>query len=139
MKVRDLMVKEVATLDVNDELSLANDIMRLGRIRHLPVVDGTRLVGIISERDLFRSSLAQALGYGTKDSRDLMKTIRINDIMMKEVITVSPEMDLGRAVRLMVEKKIGSLPVVENQQLVGLLTETDILLQYCKDLGSCPG
>ena len=55
MKVKEIMVKEVATLDVNDELSLANDIMRLGRIRHLPVVDGTRLVGIVSERDLFRS------------------------------------------------------------------------------------
>ena len=46
MKVLDIMVKEVATLDVNDELSLANDIMRLGRIRHLPVVEGNKLVGI---------------------------------------------------------------------------------------------
>ena len=59
MKVKDVMVKEVATLDINDELSLANDIMRLGRIRHLPVLEGSRLVGIISERDLFRSSLAR--------------------------------------------------------------------------------
>ena len=46
MKVNEIMVKEVATLDVNDELSLANDIMRLGRIRHLPVVDGAKLVGM---------------------------------------------------------------------------------------------
>jgi len=48
MKVKDIMVKEVATLDIHDELSLANDIMRLGRIRHLPVVSGDTLVGIIS-------------------------------------------------------------------------------------------
>ncbi len=47
MTVKEVMVKEIATLDVNDELSLANDIMRLGRIRHLPVVDGARLAGII--------------------------------------------------------------------------------------------
>lgn len=138
MRVKDIMVKEVATLDVNDELSLANDIMRLGRIRHLPVVDGPRLVGIVSERDLFRSSLAQALGYGTKATRDLMKTLRIKDIMVSQVITVTPESELKDAVQLMVNKKIGCLPVVEDDRLVGLITETDIMLQYCKELGGCP-
>ncbi len=137
MKVRDIMVKEVATLDVNDELSLANDIMRLGRIRHLPVVDGTRLVGIISERDLFRSSLAQALGYETKATRDLMKTLRIKDIMVTQVVTVTPDTDLKVAVRMMVDRKIGCLPVVEGDRLAGLVTETDILMQYCKELGGC--
>lgn len=135
MKVREIMVKEVATLDINDELSLANDIMRLGRIRHLPVVDGPRLVGIISERDLFRTSLAQALGYGTKATRDLMKTLHIKDVMVSAVITVSPETELCEAVRMMVEKKIGCLPVVESERLVGLITETDILVQYLKECG----
>jgi predicted transcriptional regulator len=136
MKVKEIMVKEVATLDVNDELSLANDIMRLGRIRHLPVVDGPRLAGIISERDLFRTSLAQALGYATKDTRNLMKKLRIKDIMVKEVATVSPEDPVCHAVRLMVEKKIGCLPVVEKDRLVGLITETDVLVQYLKDCGA---
>jgi CBS domain-containing protein len=132
MKVKEVMVKEVATLDINDELSLANDIMRLGRIRHLPVVDGTRLVGIISERDLFRTSLAQALGYGTEATRDLMKKLRIKDIMVKQVLTVSPETELCDAAKMMVEHKIGCLPVVEDDRLAGLITETDILLQYLK-------
>lgn len=135
MKVKDIMIKEVATLDVNDELSLANDIMRLGRIRHLPVVDGPRLVGIISERDLFRSSLAQALGYGTQASRELMKSLRIKDVMVPQVVTISPETDLCQAVRLMVDRKIGCLPVVDTDRLVGLITETDILLQYLKECG----
>jgi predicted transcriptional regulator len=135
MKVKDIMVKEVATLDINDELSLANDIMRLGRIRHLPVVEGSRLVGIISERDLFRSSLAQALGYGGQASRDLMKTMRIKDIMVTGVITIPPDMELCDATKLMVEEKIGCLPVVEDNLLVGLITETDILMQYVKECG----
>jgi acetoin utilization protein AcuB len=135
VKVKDIMIKEVATLDVNDELSLANDIMRLGRIRHLPVVDGPRLVGIISERDLFRSSLAQALGYGTQASRELMKSLRIKDVMVPQVVTISPETDLCQAVRLMVDRKIGCLPVVDTDRLVGLITETDILLQYLKECG----
>jgi len=137
MLVKDIMVKEVATLDINDELSLANDIMRLGRIRHLPVVEGYKLAGIISERDLFRSSLAQALGYGTKATRDVMKNIRIQDIMVKDLITVRPDMELLQAVQIMVAKKVGCLPVVEDDRLVGLITETDILMQYCRDLGGC--
>ncbi len=136
MKVKEVMVKEVATLDANDELSLANDIMRLGRIRHLPVVDGARLVGIVSERDLFRSSLAQALGYGGENSRELMKTLHIKDIMVREIITISPELDLCQAVKMMVDKKIGCLPVVEHDRLVGLITETDIMLQYLKNCAS---
>jgi predicted transcriptional regulator len=138
MKVKEIMVKEVATLDINDELSLANDIIRLGRIRHLPVVDGTKLAGIISERDLFRSSLAQALGYGTKATRDLMKTLHIKDVMVPEVITVTPETEVTDAVRLMVNRKIGCLPVVEGDRLVGLITETDILTQYLKCVEKCP-
>jgi CBS domain-containing protein len=135
MKVKEIMVKEVATLDVNDELSLANDIMRLGRIRHLPVVDGTRLVGIVSERDLFRSSLAHALGYASKDTRDLMKTLHIKDVMVTGVITIPPDTEVCEATKMMVEEKIGCLPVVEGNRLVGLITETDVLLQYIKECG----
>jgi CBS domain-containing protein len=138
MKVKDIMVKEVATLDIDDELSLANDIMRLGRIRHLPVVSGENLVGIISERDLFRSSLAQALGYGNKDTREVMKTLRIRDVMVKQLATVTPDTKLKDAVALMVDRKIGCLPVVRDNKLLGLITETDILVQYCKELGGCP-
>jgi CBS domain-containing protein len=138
MKVKDIMTKEVATLGSEEELSLANDIMRLGRIRHLPVVSGEGVVGIISERDLFRSSLAQALGYGNKDTREVMKTLRIKDVMVKQVVTVSPEMELKDAVALMVDRKIGCLPVVQDKKLLGIVTETDILMQYCKDLGGCP-
>jgi CBS domain-containing protein len=137
MKVQDIMVKEVATLDIEDELSLANDIMRLGRIRHLPVVAREQVVGIISERDLFRSSLAQALGYGNKDSREVMRTLRIKDVMVKKVITIPPDMELKDAVAIMVERKIGCLPVVQDDKLLGLITETDILVQYCRELGGC--
>jgi CBS domain-containing membrane protein len=138
MQVKDIMTKEVATLSSEDELSLANDIMRLGRIRHLPVVSGETLVGIISERDLFRSSLAQALGYGNKDTREVMKTLRIKDIMVQQVTTVTPDTELRVAVAIMAERKIGCLPVVQDNKLMGLITETDILMQYCRDLGGCP-
>jgi CBS domain-containing protein len=133
MKVKDIMVRDVATLDVGDELSLANDIMKLGRIRHLPVVAGKKLVGILSERDLFRSSLVEALGHEPEKTRDVMKAIRIQDIMIKNLITISPEADIKEAVQLMLKHKIGCVPVIEGGELTGLVTETDILMLCLKD------
>ncbi len=65
----------------------------------------------------------------------LMKTVRIKDIMVRELVTISPELDLRQAVKMMVDKKIGCLPVVDHDRLVGLITETDIMLQYLKNCG----
>jgi CBS domain-containing membrane protein len=91
MKVKDIMTRDVATLDLNDELSLADDIMKLGRIRHLPIVEEGRLGVIISQRDLFKASLASAMGYGEKAKREFMKTVAVKEVMANEVITISPE------------------------------------------------
>jgi CBS domain-containing membrane protein len=130
MKVRDIMTRDVATLDWNDELGLADDIMKLGRIRHLPVVDEGRLVGIMSQRDLFKASLASAMGFGEKAKREFMKTVTVKEVMVDEVITISPETSIEEAAKVILEKKIGCLPVTEEGNLVGLITETDILRHY---------
>lgn len=136
MQVKDVMVRDVATLDIDDELSLANDIMKLGRIRHLPVVSGKKLVGILSERDLFRSSLVEAIGHEPTKTREFMKAIRIQDIMVKNLITLAPEADIREAVKLMLTHKIGCIPVVAKEELLGLITETDILRLYLEQLSA---
>jgi CBS domain-containing membrane protein len=133
MKVKDIMVRDVTTLNIGDELSLANDIMKLGRIRHLPVLEGNTLVGIVSERDLFRSSLVTALGHEPSKTRDVMKAIRIQDVMVRNLITISPEADIKEAVQLMLKHKIGCVPVVAGGELLGLVTETDIMMLCLKD------
>jgi CBS domain-containing protein len=125
--VRDLMAQDPATLGRNETLDLAESIMNLGRIRHMPVLDDGKIVGILSQRDLFRSALITALGFGRKTTSALIKTITIKEIMTEHVITISPEATIKDAARLMIDKKIGCLPVVEDQKLIGLLTETDIL------------
>ncbi|HXV82685.1 MAG TPA: CBS domain-containing protein [Candidatus Binatia bacterium] len=125
--VRDLMARDPATLGRNETLDLAESIMNLGRIRHMPVVDDGRIVGIVSQRDLFRSALITALGFGRKTTSALIKTITIKEIMTEHVITIPPEASVKEAARVMIDKKIGCLPVVEDQKLIGLLTETDIL------------
>jgi CBS domain-containing protein len=137
MNVRNIMVTELVTLHVDEELSLASDIMNLARIRHLPIVEGERLVGIISQRDLFRASLASVMGFDYAETRDHLKSVAIKDAMVKEVITVGPDTDVQVAGRIMLEKKIGCLPVVEGDRLVGLLTETDIIRCFLMHYEEC--
>jgi CBS domain-containing protein len=127
LKVKEMMTKEVFTLGRNNALDLADDIMTLERIRHLPVLDEGRVVGVVSQRDLFRSALAVALGYGERAQKMLLKTLRVKEVMSEPAITVSPEATAKEATRLMLEHKIGCLPVVEGHTLVGIVTETDIL------------
>ncbi|MDY7032619.1 MAG: CBS domain-containing protein [Thermodesulfobacteriota bacterium] len=129
-KVKDIMTKEVTTLKANEELSLADDIMKLGRIRHLPVVEDEKVVGIVTQRDLFKASLASALGYGEKAKRDFLKTVSVKEVMVKEVRTISPEVDVKEAGKIMLKEKIGCLPVQKDDRLIGLVTETDILRHY---------
>ncbi|MGD8372817.1 MAG: CBS domain-containing protein [Syntrophobacterales bacterium] len=127
MKIRDIMVTELVTLHVDEELSLASDIMNLARIRHLPIVEGDRLVGIISQRDLFKASLASVMGYDYAETRDHLKSVSIREAMVENVITVTPDAGIQEAGKIMLEKKIGCLPVVQENRLVGMVTETDIL------------
>ena len=125
--VRDIMTQNPATLERNETLDLAESVMNLGRIRHMPVVDDGKLVGIVSQRDLFRSALITALGFGRKVTSALIKTIKVKEVMTEKVITISPNASIKDAARQMMDKKIGCIPVVEGDQLIGLVTETDML------------
>ena len=130
MYVRDLMTHEVTSVRRNDRLSHVDDVMRLGRIRHLPVVeddDETKIVGLVSLRDLFRGSLARALGYGTRAQQKLLDMLVVKEVMTTELITTTPETPLVEAARLMSRRKLGCLPVVEDGKLVGILTEGDFV------------
>jgi len=135
LKVRDLMTADPTTLKRNDKLTLADDIMRLGRVRHLPVVDddGEILVGIVTQRDLFRDALAQALGYGKHAQRKILDTLSVKDVTATDVVTTSPETSLVEAARRLTERKIGCLPVVDNGRLVGILTEGDFVALVARD------
>lgn len=127
MTVREIMMKGAVTLGCEDTLDIADDIMNLGRIRHLPVLDRGRVVGVISQRDLFRSALVKLLGMKSGEQKTLLKSFRVSDVMSRPVVTIAPGSDVREAARLMVEKKIGCLPVVEGEEFVGLVTESDIL------------
>jgi len=125
--VREIMAKDPVTLGRNDTMDLARDIMSLGRIRHFPVMDGERVVGVVSQRDLYGASFASVMHYGERAQKEFLKTIAVKEVMRHPPITISPDAPIEKAARLMVEKKIGCLPVVDADKLVGLVTETDLL------------
>ena len=132
--VRDVMTKDVVTLDRNDKLSAADDLMRLGRIRHMPVVDEDgALAGIVSQRDLFHSGLLRALGYGTHAKAQALDLLGLKEAMNTEVLTVTPDAPLQEAAKIMLERKVGCLVVVEGKKIVGILTEGDFVKLALRD------
>jgi CBS domain-containing membrane protein len=132
--VREIMTGSPVTLKPADTLDLANDVISLGRIRHIPVVEDGRLVGLLSERDLIGAAATTIFGLKQKRKSALLKTVLIKDVMKKRVISVKPDTPIKDAAHLMADKKIGCVPVVESGTLVGLLTTTDIL-RYVERLG----
>lgn len=126
--VRDLMTRDVVTLDRNEKLLVADDVMRLGRVRHLPIVDSDgALAGIVSQRDLFHSGLLKALGFGTHAQRQTLDLLVVKEAMKTDVVTTTPDTRLADAARLMFERKIGCLVVLEAGKIAGILTEGDFV------------
>ena len=130
---REIMMGSPVTLKPEDTLDLANDVIALGRIRHIPVVDDGRLVGILTERDLIGAAASQIFGLKQKSKSALLKTVLIKQVMKKRVITAAPDTPIKDIAHLMADKKIGCVPVVSAGMVVGLVTTTDIL-RYVESL-----
>jgi CBS domain-containing protein len=122
------MQAQMVTLKPDERLDLADDIMHLGRVRHMPVVDDGRLVGIVSNRDLLAASLTKFLNFDPKQRRAFLRSVEVSEAMTRDVVTVEPSTSLREAAELLIRHKVGCLPVVKpDGVLVGLLTETDLL------------
>ncbi len=143
MKVKEVMTRDPLTIDPEAPLGTAMDVMRRKRIRHLPVVDDAgRLLGIITDRDLrqatFAPALAEHLSLGAqrrlRGIGQALEDLRVKHAMTWVVVTTDPEATIARAAVVMFERRIGSLPVVEDGKLVGILTERDLLLALAREL-----
>jgi CBS domain-containing protein len=128
LRVSDIMTKDVITLNRNDTLTTADDLMRIGRIRHLVVVhDEGELAGVLSQRDLFLGGLLKALGYGTHAKEQALTTMVVKEAMVADPFTTTPNTPLEEAALVMLEHKIGCLPVIDKGKIVGILTESDFV------------
>lgn len=140
MKVRDLMSEGVTTIEDGMTCHDAVERMMLRRIRHLAVVDKRGgLCGIVTDRDLrhylFDPTVLKQIG--TTKVEALLKGVPVGHIMSTPPITIEASEPLENATRLMLERKIGSLPVLDHGRLVGMLTETDVLRRVVGDDACC--
>jgi CBS domain-containing membrane protein len=132
--VREIMMGSPVALKPDDTLKLANELISLGRIRHIPIVESGKLVGVISTRDLMGRAADRILNLKENSRSALLKSVLIKEIMQRRVVTVDPDTPIKEAAHLMADKKIGCLPVLSDGTLVGLVTTTDIL-RYVEGLG----
>ncbi|UCF94989.1 MAG: CBS domain-containing protein [Desulfobacterales bacterium] len=125
MKISSLMIPDPITIAANASVSEAIELMKVNSIRHLPVVSGAnKLEGFLTLADLKQGLIPSMVG-----------DLSLRDLMIKEPITVAPEDDIETAAQLIYTHKISGMPVVKNDQLVGIITETDILRTFIDMMG----
>lgn len=135
IQVSSIMAKEIVKLNLTDSLTNAEKLFKEFKIKHLPVISGGKLVGILSYTDLIRISLAETGG----DNDDIINTtvynmFSIEQVMINEVVTVQAECSIKVAAEIIIDKGFRSLPVMEGDILVGMLTSTDLikyLIKHC--------
>lgn len=137
MRVDTCMQRRPVTVSPQDTLRGAWQIIRERRVRHLPVVERGRLVGIVTDRDLRQALPSRAVGLEMHEAPHLAEKIRIWEVMARAVVTISREAPIEEATRLLLKYRIGGLPVMKGETLVGIITKTDLLRAFLRQ--SAPG
>jgi acetoin utilization protein AcuB len=134
VKVSDRMTRDAITVQADDPIRVAVDLVDQKRLRRFPVMKDGDLVGIVTGRDL-RDATASSVVLTEKKYHDfLLDTVKIESIMSANPRTVSPQSDLKDAARLILEIKVGGLPVLQDGRLVGIITETDLISTLLEQL-----
>jgi len=137
MLVHERMTHNPITIREETSLYDALKIMRENKVRRLPVLDKKgKLVGIVSEKDLLYASPSPATSLSVWEINYLVSKISVSKLMTKEVITICEDCPIEEAARIMVDNKIGGLPVVRGDKLVGIITETDLFKIFLELLGA---
>ncbi|HOD12162.1 MAG TPA: CBS domain-containing protein [Candidatus Omnitrophota bacterium] len=129
--IKDVMVKELITIGLEAPFSQVWEIFSMHRIRHLPVVDqDKKLKGLVTQRDFYRivPSRCEVEDRGSFYLKETLDKFILQKVMIKDVLTLLPEDTLGKAIDVMVKKKYGCIPIVDQKGiLAGILTQTDAL------------
>ncbi len=128
------MTKEVLTVRPEDPIRKVWELVEEKKLRRFPVIDGERLVGIVTDRDL-RNATASSVVLTEKKYHDfLLDTIKVETIMTPNPRTVSPDTSIREAAKIILNMKVGGLPVVDGDRLVGIITETDLINAFISAL-----
>jgi len=131
-QVRELMTGRLVTVAPNTPVFEARQTMLRERIRHLLVTDGSRLVGIVTDRDIRLNLPSQATSLSVWEVNYLLARLTVDQVMTRTVITVGPDRHAREAAHIMLEHKIGCLPVLDGERLLGIITETDLLRAFVR-------
>ena len=130
MRVRDLMTIQLVTVRPEEPILDARQLMLEKRIRHLLVTEGERLVGIVTDRDIRLNLPSKATSLSVWEVNYLLARLTVGQVMTSSVMTVGPDRDAREAAQLMLNERIGALPVIDGGRLVGIVTETDFLRAF---------
>jgi len=136
MLVRDVMTRNLITVDPETSFTDALKIMRENKIRRLPVLENGKLVGIVTEKDILYASPSKATTLDVWELHYLLSKLKIREIMTRDVVTIQEDTPVEEAAKIMVDNKIGALPVVKGDELVGIITETDIFKVFLEMFGA---
>ncbi|HIE17057.1 MAG TPA: CBS domain-containing protein [Dehalococcoidia bacterium] len=125
MKVRDVMTWNVVTISPDTPIMEARKIMEAHNIRRLPVVDRGKLVGMVSKERIIRTGPSPATSLSVWEINYLLAKMTVKEIMVKDVVTVHPDMPVEAAIALAQNKGVGALPVLEDHNLIGIATTND--------------
>ncbi|OSS42987.1 CBS domain protein [Desulfurella amilsii] len=126
MLVRDFMTKNVITAQVEEKVSNAITKMKENNIKHLPIIDKDKIFGIISIKEIEEYSPSKATSLDIFELHYLLSKITLKEIARRDVITITPDIPIEEAGAIMYKNRIGSLPVLENDKLVGIISDRDI-------------
>ncbi len=132
------MSRKVVSISADDTLRIVKEIMEHGSVRHLPVVRRGDLIGVVSQRDLLKASLSNVMGLPAEEQSLFLEGVSITEVMSAPPTTIEADASIEEAAKLMANRKIGCLPVMEKDEFVGILTETDVL-RYFAGLPGPPG
>jgi acetoin utilization protein AcuB len=136
MLVRNRMTPNPVTVAPGASYSEAFEVIRESEFRHLPVVDKKgKLVGIVAETDLLHASPSSATTLSIYELNYLLANLLVEEVMSSPAITVADDAPIEQAARIMIEEKVGCLPVMHGEELVGVITETDIFKAFVEVLG----
>jgi acetoin utilization protein AcuB len=127
MLVEDVMSRSLVTIAPEETLRTALELLLKNRIRHLPVVDGSTLVGIVTDRDVKRATPSVLSGIDRDEHERVLAETKVAQLMTRDPVTVTPKTKLKGAVELFIKRRVGALPVIDEGRLVGILSDTDIV------------
>jgi len=131
--VKDHMTSPVVSISSDTSLSEAHKIMADKKVRRLPVVAKGKLVGIVSLNDVLEAKPSAASSLSVWELNYLVANLKIKDIMSSNVFSIAPDATIGDAARMMLERKFSGIPVTENDNLIGIITESDIFRMLASD------